>query len=506
MNVNESSLDFLLDEKAIETLLTPESLEDYISSSSEENEASSPSRVDFSDLSPLLDFSKEIPSMINSNFWDLGSLNGFVPAEQQVSSPSLSSSSYSSVESSPTLSTPLQSSPSLFIKQEPQDLTEVIRPADNNSSDSRKKNATPSQRKATKQQAQAQDNNNKTSKQTQKRQSTPKDCTPSPQVAVKQEKTAHCLTGHKRRRPQFEPVDTEIFLKDGRFTELSSEELIKLDGDQIELYIQTLRSFRNLSSGEEKETKRIRRLIKNREYAQSSRNKKKEYVDVIEQEVDELKKETQDLNEKVSCLEEENNSLRAQLAQIGNLLKGMDNDILKKVSEITAAFSSTPKEDSSSKTKRPAKKAKTVALFIFLFTFVFSCFSASSPFFSGPVVFNSPTSSSVSPSGTNNAFSTRLLLSNESLLEKEVPTFFQQYAPMFVQTLVAKFNTERTTASPLLLTHKGNEAACLDPSEMIFQKRTPSISLESAKPLTENQTHSCGETSNHSLKTLSATI
>lgn len=449
-----NSLEFLLDEKAIETLLTPENLEECISSCSEENEGSSPNgstEVDFSELSPLMDFSKEINSGMPSGFWDLGSLPTMISEESFLE------------EISSRESSPLQSSPSLFIKEEPKEISELhktlsLRPQ-------KKVVQKVSQRKGP------------VKPQTPLKLSIKKEAQPiktnlkTESVVIKQEK-ANKVSGHKRRRPQFEPVETEIFLKDGHFTELSFDDLIKLDGDQIELYIQTLHSHRNVSSAEEKEIKRVRRLIKNREYAQSSRNKKKEYVDIIEQEVDELKKETVDLTEKVDSLEEENSTLRSQLIQIGNLLKGVDNEILKKVMEITSAFTSPLKEENNSKIKRPTKKAKNVA-FIFLFTFVFSIFS--SFFFHNPTVFNSPAapySSSTEPS----SFSTiRILLSNETLLEKETPTFFQKYAPIFLQTLIAKLKTEHNNPSSVL---ENQETLS---SEILFQRK-PIVTISSSSP------------------------
>jgi hypothetical protein len=65
------------------------------------------------------------------------------------------------------------------------------------------------------------------------------------------------------------------------FRELPPQQMLELDSNQIEQYIRILSSKKNVTTNEEKELKKIRRLIKNREYAQSSRDKKKQHMDEV---------------------------------------------------------------------------------------------------------------------------------------------------------------------------------------------------------------------------------
>lgn len=265
----------------------------------------------------------------------------------------------------------------------------------------------------------------------------------------------------KKRRPQFDPVPESFFMKDGKPKELSSDDLVKLDGEQIEVYISALQCIRSFSPAEEKELKRIRRLIKNREYAQSSRNKRKSYMDDIEQEVNDLKKDTKALGDKVNHLEEENNALRSQLLQIGEMLKGTDNEIVKKVLEITASL--------QEKSQRPVKKARTgVTVMILLFTMVFSIFFT----FSGSsTIFHSIQPSFTSASSPGHTSRTLLFDNNKtSSLEIETPTLFQQYAPVFLQTWVAKLNTKHMDGTTLDLQSESNCESFVG-----FQRSSPGL-------------------------------
>jgi len=64
-----------------------------------------------------------------------------------------------------------------------------------------------------------------------------------------------------------------------------------------------LSSIRSLTSAEQREIKRQRRLIKNREYAQTSRVKKKQFIE-------ELRIENKLLKDRIKMLEQENHFLR----------------------------------------------------------------------------------------------------------------------------------------------------------------------------------------------------
>jgi len=74
-----------------------------------------------------------------------------------------------------------------------------------------------------------------------------------------------------------------------------------------------LESKKPATAEEDKELKRQRRLIKNRESAQASRERKKLYVKGLETRVEELSTENKSLNSKIQTLEEENRRLRERL-------------------------------------------------------------------------------------------------------------------------------------------------------------------------------------------------
>lgn len=89
----------------------------------------------------------------------------------------------------------------------------------------------------------------------------------------------------KKRKKTHTDVSMTVPALD-KFVELPEEELLKLDSQQVEQYLKTLTEYRTLSADEEKELKKLRRLIKNREYAQSSRNKRKQYIEEMEGKLD----------------------------------------------------------------------------------------------------------------------------------------------------------------------------------------------------------------------------
>jgi len=91
--------------------------------------------------------------------------------------------------------------------------------------------------------------------------------------------------------------------EDVSFVFVPSEKLLVMSSQELEGRVNQLTSIRSLTSVELKEVKRQIRLVKNREYAQSSRIKKK-------QQVEELRDENLLLRERVQLLEEENRKLK----------------------------------------------------------------------------------------------------------------------------------------------------------------------------------------------------
>eukprot|EP01105_Mastigella_eilhardi_P006965 TRINITY_DN18457_c0_g1_i1.p1 TRINITY_DN18457_c0_g1~~TRINITY_DN18457_c0_g1_i1.p1 ORF type:complete len:484 (+),score=157.58 TRINITY_DN18457_c0_g1_i1:91-1542(+) len=104
---------------------------------------------------------------------------------------------------------------------------------------------------------------------------------------------------------------------------MSEEELVHMSSNQIEAYIASVRTSGTLTPTMDRRLKKTRRAIKNREYAQQSRNKKKVLMDEIEKELNFSKSENTSLHAQVSALttrntqlENENQSLRDQVRQL----------------------------------------------------------------------------------------------------------------------------------------------------------------------------------------------
>jgi len=148
---------------------------------------------------------------------------------------------------------------------------------------------------------------------------------------------------------------------------------LTISSAEHEAFVQRLANTRDLSEAELKEVKRQRRLIKNREYAQTSRQKKKvtmghvkDQVSTLESENDDLKAELAKLKSRVTELELENASLRVRLSKD---LTSSEDGSTDSVVDIA------PRQKGGYFTKsnfsfRPAMAATSV-LFVFLFAFGF---------------------------------------------------------------------------------------------------------------------------------------
>ncbi|XP_003744345.1 cyclic AMP-responsive element-binding protein 3 [Galendromus occidentalis] len=80
-----------------------------------------------------------------------------------------------------------------------------------------------------------------------------------------------------------------------------------------------------LTKHEERELKKIRRKIRNKQSAQDSRKRKKEYVDGLESKVKQCSQQNVALQKKVETLERQNNSLLVQLRRLQSQLSGQPN-------------------------------------------------------------------------------------------------------------------------------------------------------------------------------------
>ena len=91
---------------------------------------------------------------------------------------------------------------------------------------------------------------------------------------------------------------------------LSREQLLHITSLELEDFAKRLSIVKELSHAEEKELKRQRRLVKNRESAQASRERKKQTLEELEAQMRLLNQENNLLQSKVNELQSENRSLR----------------------------------------------------------------------------------------------------------------------------------------------------------------------------------------------------
>jgi uncharacterized protein YlxW (UPF0749 family) len=91
---------------------------------------------------------------------------------------------------------------------------------------------------------------------------------------------------------------------------LTRDQLLKFSSKDLDNFARSVASHRPLTSTEEKELKRQRRLIKNRESAQASRERKRVFVDDLQEKIDELEAKLSQRDEEIHILTQENMSLK----------------------------------------------------------------------------------------------------------------------------------------------------------------------------------------------------
>jgi len=92
------------------------------------------------------------------------------------------------------------------------------------------------------------------------------------------------------------------------------QEKLFICGKEYEQYVELLTTQRELTQREKNELKRQRRLIKNRESAQASRQRKKSFLEDLEKKVHSLKMENDSLKEKIAELKNEKEQLKKEVA------------------------------------------------------------------------------------------------------------------------------------------------------------------------------------------------
>lgn len=118
------------------------------------------------------------------------------------------------------------------------------------------------------------------------------------------------------KRIRDKPTET----KDSKVN-LSRDDLLKLSSKELDDLTTTLASGRPLTSEEEKQLKRQRRLIKNRESAQLSRLRKKVYIDELEKKVNVLTAENEQLKSQVSSTNLDKKKLHDDVIYLQSIIK-----------------------------------------------------------------------------------------------------------------------------------------------------------------------------------------
>lgn len=107
------------------------------------------------------------------------------------------------------------------------------------------------------------------------------------------------------------PSPPQFSLSEARLS-LTRDELLAITSAQYESLISQVRSRRDLSQDEKRDIKNNRRLIKNRESAHLSRQRKKDYVQELEKKLADLAQENERLSKTITVIQNENTLLRSE--------------------------------------------------------------------------------------------------------------------------------------------------------------------------------------------------
>jgi len=131
--------------------------------------------------------------------------------------------------------------------------------------------------------------------------------------------------------------------------------------------VRGISSSRDLSSNEKQQLTRQRRLIKNRESAQASRQRKKSYIEDLERKVNELVNENAHLKETVSTLSSDKNRLEVLLVQ--QTMGGDKKDGINLGTDVLGIQFLSNKNGVSFTKQNQNNKATVIVLMIILFSF-----------------------------------------------------------------------------------------------------------------------------------------
>mmetsp|Transcript_14404 Transcript_14404/g.20087 ORF Transcript_14404/g.20087 Transcript_14404/m.20087 type:complete len:543 (-) Transcript_14404:67-1695(-) len=102
---------------------------------------------------------------------------------------------------------------------------------------------------------------------------------------------------------------------------LSREELLKLSSKTLDNYTSTVTQGRQLSVDEERQLKKQRRLVKNRESAQLSRLRKKMYIEELEKKVNALTQDNEHLTKQLAAISTDRNKLQQEVLYLQSIIK-----------------------------------------------------------------------------------------------------------------------------------------------------------------------------------------
>eukprot|EP01089_Gocevia_fonbrunei_P006425 TRINITY_DN1709_c0_g1_i1.p1 TRINITY_DN1709_c0_g1~~TRINITY_DN1709_c0_g1_i1.p1 ORF type:complete len:502 (-),score=156.51 TRINITY_DN1709_c0_g1_i1:26-1531(-) len=105
---------------------------------------------------------------------------------------------------------------------------------------------------------------------------------------------------------------------------LPREQLLKLTSSELDTYAENIRTVRPLTSEEEKDIRRQRRLIKNRESASLSRQRRKNHLAELEANVNALTDENDVLKQEVKDLRSENSNLKEEVKKLRKIIEQED--------------------------------------------------------------------------------------------------------------------------------------------------------------------------------------
>jgi len=159
-------------------------------------------------------------------------------------------------------------------------------------------------------------------------------------------KAATSSTG-ERKKMRFEPGYV-----------IPKDQLHSLTSEELEEYAQHIQDS-SMTAAEKNEIRKQLRLVKNRESAQASRLRKKNYIDDLERRVSQLQQENTNLRSNISNLHTENTQLKSEVVY----LKGVvNNSGLSKVLSQGASFFSKLSQQQQADQAQASPGAKQTAL------------------------------------------------------------------------------------------------------------------------------------------------